>query len=259
MNTNERPLENMVTDGGFCGIFETIGCVGDSLSSGEFESLSETGEKHYHDYYRYSWGQFMARACGSTVYNFSRGGMTAKVFNESFGEKCGFYDEDKRCQAYILALGVNDVLNRGWEVGTTADICLEDPAQNKPTFAGEYARIIQKIKEMQPKARVFLMTIPRGNRTPEREAIADRHAELLHQIAGMFEFTYVLDFRRYAPVYDAEFRKNYFLGGHMNPMGYLLTAKYVMSYIDYIIRNNMEDFAQVGFIGTPYHNASAKW
>jgi len=45
----------------------------------------------------------------------------------------------------------------------------------------------------------------------------------------------------------------------MNPMGYLLTAKYVMSYIDYIIRHNMEDFAQVGFIGTPHHNASAKW
>jgi len=258
MSTNERPLENMVTDGGFCGIFETIGCVGDSLSSGEFESLNEKGEKGYHDFYRYSWGQFMARACGSTVYNFSRGGMTAKVFNESFGETCGFYSEEKRCQAYILALGVNDVLNRGWDVGSVEDICMEDPSQNKPTFAGDYAKIIQKIKEMQPKARVFLMTIPRG-RTSEKEIIAEKHAELLREMAKMFEFTYVLDFRKYAPVYDEQFKANYYLGGHLNAAGYLLTARYVMSYIDYIIRHNMDDFKQIGFVGTPYHNVNEKW
>ena len=29
----ELPLERLVTDGGFCGILRTIGCVGDSLSS----------------------------------------------------------------------------------------------------------------------------------------------------------------------------------------------------------------------------------
>ena len=28
---------------------------------------------------------------------------------------------------------------------------------------------------------------------------------------------------------------------------------------DYIIRHHSEDFAQVGFIGTPYYNVSAKW
>ena len=45
----------------------------------------------------------------------------------------------------------------------------------------------------------------------------------------------------------------------MNPMGYMLTAKIVMSYIDYIIRHNIEDFKQIGFIGTPFHNISGKW
>ena len=34
----EKPLDNLVSNGGFCGIFRTIGCVGDSLSSGEFET-----------------------------------------------------------------------------------------------------------------------------------------------------------------------------------------------------------------------------
>ncbi len=42
----------------------------------------------------------------------------------------------------------------------------------------------------------------------------------------------------------------------MTPAGYLLMAKFTMSYIDYIIRNNHEDFNQAGFIGTPlsYYN-----
>ena len=61
----------------------------------------------------------------------------------------------------------------------------------------------------------------------------------------------MIDFRKYAPPFDEKFYENFFLG-HMTPTGYVLTAKMVMSYIDYIIRNNPEDFAQVGFIGTPY-------
>jgi hypothetical protein len=36
----------------------------------------------------------------------------------------------------------------------------------------------------------------------------------------------------------------------MNPMGYILTANLIDSYIDYIIRTNPTDFKNVGFIGT---------
>ena len=36
----EKPLDHLPPDGGFCGIFRTIGCIGDSLSSGEFESVA---------------------------------------------------------------------------------------------------------------------------------------------------------------------------------------------------------------------------
>lgn len=81
----------------------------------------------------------------------------------------------------------------------------------------------------------------------------------MHELAEVFDYTYVLDLRRYAPVYDSEFRRRFFLGGHMNAAGYLLTAQMVMSGIDAIIRANMEDFSQVGFIGTPFHNSEAKW
>ena len=82
---DEKPLENWVTDGGYTSIFRTIACVGDSLSSGEFETLDgDTGARHFYDMFEYSWGQFMARMAGLTVYNFSRGGMTASEYCESY-------------------------------------------------------------------------------------------------------------------------------------------------------------------------------
>ena len=44
-NPDEKPLDNIVDDGGFAAIFRTIGCIGDSLSSGEFETYDEEGIK----------------------------------------------------------------------------------------------------------------------------------------------------------------------------------------------------------------------
>lgn len=251
----ELPLQTLAVDGGMCGIFRTIGCVGDSLSSGEFEATGPAGEKTYHDMFDYSWGQYLARMAGCTVYNFSRGGMTAKEYCESFAEANGFWAADKACQAYILALGVNDLYGLNMEVGTLADICAEDAAKNAPTFAGYYARILQRLKTIQPDARFFLMTMPRDSRDPSHIARGDAHAALLRQMADYFSNTYVLDLRQYGPEYDEAFQRRYYMGGHMTPAGYLLTAKLVASYLDYIIRHNPEDFKQVGFIGTPLHNA----
>lgn len=254
-----NPLEELVSDGGFCGIFRTIGCIGDSLSSGEFESLDEAGNKGYHDYYDYSWGQYLARMAGCKVYNFSRGGMTAKEYWESFAESQDFWNPDKVCQAYILALGLNDLFWKCDPIGSLEDIDWDNYENNAPTFTGYYARIIQRLKTMQPKAKFFLMTIPPQEEEQWRQEMKDQHAEILRGMAEKFQYTYVLDFRKYAPIYDEEFKRRFFLGGHMNPSGYLLTAKMVASYIDYLIRSYPEDFSQVGFIGTPFHNVSAPW
>ena len=257
VDPNEKPLDNIPMDGGLCAIFRTLGCIGDSLSSGEFESLNEEGKKGYHDYYEYSWGQYIARHAGLCAYNFSKGGMTAENYWKSFAEDRGFWSPDLLCQGYIIALGVNDIINRGQELGSVADINLEDYNQNAETFAGYYGRIIQRLKSMQPHARFFLVTMPRsGNaKDPLREA----HAALLHDMAKLFDYTYVIDLFRYAPVYDDTFRSRYFLGGHMNPAGYILTARMIEAYIDYLVRHNPEDFMQIPFIGKGYHNVSAKW
>lgn len=247
----EKPLERTVTDGGYCGIFRTIACVGDSLSSGEFEALNEKSEKLYFDMFDYSWGQYLARMAGCTVHNFSRGGMTAKDYCETFAAEKGYWDKEKAAQAYIIALGVNDLYGRNGEVGTMDDV-KENYADNRDTFAGWYARVIQRYKEIAPDAKFFLMTFPYDTRKAEWRPKGDAHRELLYKMAEHFSNTYIIDLRKYAPIYDEEFRNNFYLEGHMNPMGYMFTAKMVASYIDYIIRHNMHDFERVGLIGTPY-------
>lgn len=261
-NKGEKPLDNIVNDGGMCAIFRKIACIGDSLSSGEFEGKNAEGNKTFHDMFEYSWGQYIARAAGSTVFNFSRGGMTAKEYCESFAEAKGFWDKDKACQAYIIALGVNDIsraIEKGEQLGSIADIDVDDWKNNKPTFAGYYAQIIQRVREIQPKCRIFLVGLPHSCRGEAREVYEERHRELLFEMSKLFEYTYVLDLWQYAPVYDADFKDRFYLGGHLNPMGYIFTAKMIASYIDFIVRHNYDDFRQVGFIGTGHHNTDYKW
>ena len=252
VNENEKPLDNLVTDGGFAGIFRTIGCIGDSLSSGEFETKDEEGIVGYHDFYEYSWGQYMARTLGNKVFNFSRGGMTAKEFCESFAAKCGVYEPENICQAYIIALGQNDI-TRGYEIGDPEKINVKDGhVPGDGSMLSYIAQIVKMLKSKQPDAKIFLMTMPDAdNKTDERRQRENEFCDAIRKFSDKTKNVYTLDIRKYFPPIDRKFRETFWLG-HMTPAGYLLFAKVVMSYIDYIIRNNHADFAQAGFIGTPY-------
>ena len=253
----QNPLDNKTTNGGYVRIFRKIACIGDSLSSGEFEGTNDEGGKTYHDMFEYSWGQVIARAAGTTVYNFSRGGMSAGVYYNTFADDKGFWNRDLACQAYIMALGVNDatgVINGVLELGSADDIDVNDRKNNKQTFIGWYGAIIQRYREIAPDSFFFLITPPRDGSNEERNKIYDKMTEEFYRIAEMFNNIYILDLRKYAPEYDEEFHHNFFLGGHLNPMGYIYTAEAVMSYIDWIIQNDMKHFSQTAFINTPYKN-----
>ena len=246
----EHPLDQLVTDGGFCGIFRRIGIIGDSLSSGEFESKCE-GITGYHDFYEYSWGQYIAGTAGCEVKNFTRGGMTAEEFCNSYAAKCNAFNYENLCQAYIIALGVND-LNGKLEIGDAKTARDKVKPGDNPSILDYYSAIIKNIKKKQPDAKIFLMTLPQDSgRTEEGAKRSEFFCEELRKFAELFENTYIIDLWKYAPVYDEKFKKTFFLG-HMTATGYMLTAKMVMSYIDYYIRKYPSDFSQVGFIGTPY-------
>ena len=244
-NEKEKPLDNIVKDGGFCSIFRKIICIGDSLSSGEFEVLHENGERSYHDKFEYSWGQFIARRIGAEVLNYSKGGMTAKEYCDTFAEKNNFWDENQKANAYIIALGVNDV-NTDIEMGCIDDIDLNDYKNNKRTYIGYYAQIIQRYKKISPNAKFFFLTTPY---LPDcKKDKYDEIAKSLDGLTKIFNGSYLIDLKKYGPDYtDKKFRDTFYLNNHMSPMGYKLTADLIMSYIDYIIRQNYEDFKMIAF------------
>ena len=243
----EKPLENLVGGYSNTAIFRKIAFIGDSLSSGEFETVDENGNHNYHDLYEYSWGQFIARKNGLTAYNFSRGGMTAKWYLESYAEEQDFWNPEKACQAYVIALGVNDVYNQKWEIGEKADIEKTEFEGARP-FISYYAEIVRRYKEISPDAKFFFVTVP-GEYFRQVET-TKKIVGAMYDLAEHFENSYVIDLFKYAPEFDEEFREKHFLLGHMTPAGYLYFAQLVDSYIDYIIRTRPEDFKTVGFIGT---------
>ncbi len=246
---NEKPLDRIAEDGGFTAIFRTIGWIGDSLSSGEFECRDPYGKPHWDDYFEYSVGQYIARMCGSTVYNFSRGGMTAKEYMSGWAWEKGFFDKSKAAQAYVIALGSNDLYNGRFAPGSAADINDSDPSLNADTFAGWFGRIVAKYKEISPDAKFFFIANPRSYR-PKSDENARIQASLMREMAEHYKNAYVIDLYAYGPCHDEEYHEKFSLLGHRNPMGYLFNAKLVASYIDWIIRHNMRDFSRVGYINT---------
>lgn len=246
---DEKPLDRLAVNGGMTSIFRTIACVGDSLSSGEFECVTPDGKKHYNDYYEYSWGQFIARMCGSTVYNFSKGGMTAKAYVEGFGDSRGLWDQAKAAQAYIFALGCNDLNGKREPLGSIEDVNDDDPKQNANTFAGWFGRLVARYKKISPDAKFFFITMPKTD-NPDSNQKREGQRQLMYDLAAHYTNSYVIDLYQYGPVYDKAWCERFNLHGHQNPMGYYMSAQLISSYIDWIIRHNIQDFKRVGYINT---------
>jgi hypothetical protein len=244
---DEKPLERLVESYSYTSVFRKMAFVGDSLSSGEFQLRDPQGKSRYHDMFEYSWGQYIARANGLLAYNFSKGGMTAQEYVDTFAAELGYWDKDKAAQAYVIALGVNDIYNQHREIGTLEDVHPEDYTKNAKNFIGYYAQIVSRYKEISPDAKFFFVTFPNepGRREKEERDIV---IKLLYGLCDIFDNCYVIDLYKYGPEYDAEFGENLWMFGHMNPMGYIVTARLIDSYIDYIVRHNPKDFQTIGFV-----------
>lgn len=250
----DNPLLTIRDTPGLCAIFRTWGFIGDSLCSGEMESRDANGKRGYHDMYEYSWGQFLCRACGAEGENFSRGGQTAKGWIADDSKRGWAYCKMNPKQAYIIAMGVNDFSRRRknqLECGNLdTDVDLKDYNNNAPTYAGYMAGIVQRLQSIQPRAKIFVVTRPReGKGHNDYEGFN----EVARGLAKKFKNVYVIDLYKHAQIYDSDFRDRYYVGGHLNAMGYEYTARMFMTYIDWIIRNNYEDFKEVAFIGTKLH------
>lgn len=126
------------------------------------------------------------------------------------------------------------------------DIDLNDYNNNAMTFVGRYAVIIQKIKEVQPKAKIFCVTLPKSP-----GGLEDAPANpIIRQLVTVFSNCYLIALWQYAEMIDSNFR----LGFHLTSAGYQIFGWQIMSYIDYLIRKYPSEFKEVAFIGIDYHH-----
>lgn len=249
-NDKSNPLSNLLENGGYTSIFSKISCIGDSLTEGVFE-YTENGEVKYagipQGFEPYSYPSQLARMTGANVGNYGVGGATAKSWLTTAAcEKC--FKEENKSQAYIIALGTNDT---NYDGNVDTDIDISNYNNNADTFVGNYAKIIQKCLELQPKAKVFVVTIPK-TRTDYHHAWTTGNSQI-KAIANKLG-VYVLDVFTYSESHDNpdEYKNHFYLGGHRSAIGYKQTAMEYATYISWIIYNNPDDFRDVQYIGTDY-------
>lgn len=242
-----NPIATISQNPGWCTIIHRWGFIGDSLCSGEHEYVRADGGTGYNDILEYSWGQRICAACGTKGENYCQGGETAAGWIDHFWENPCNRNSDidakiNLAQAYIVALGCNDK-NGGVPAGDPfKDINLEDYTKNADTFIGNYGGIIQRVKSKQPDAKFFVVTMP-------DDYAEESYNVVLRRLPELFDNLYVLDIAKYGPSYkDPDFKNKYFLYGHMNAAGYQFTAWMFMTYINWIIENNMEDFSRIAFV-----------
>lgn len=247
MVDQSHPLEIIKDDCGFASIFKTVGIVGDSLSSGEFESIDDKGEIHYHDMYEYSWPAVLERITGTKYLNFSRGGMSFKEFYESWADKNNFW---QKCQAYILNLGNNDIFLYNQNIGSADDIDVLHPENNPDTYFGYMGKVICKLRSIEKDSRIFIVSLQLDHLSKEKDDICFYVLSEIQKVCKKFKYIYTIDITNYGPVYDEKAREKFAMGFHPNPMGYVVYAKVIGNHMDYLIRKHFEDFREIPFIGS---------
>lgn len=243
---SENPVEIISQSAGMTSIIHDWGFIGDSLASGEMQCYDGT-EQNFIDMYEYSWGQRLCALCGSTGYNFSQGGQTTLGWILGDTERTWGGAKSNIKQAYIIALGTNDRV-QSYPVGDAeTDIDTSDYNNNAETFAGYYGGIIQRIKSVQPKAVIFVATLAN-----EGNDSSIPYNEQIRKMPNIFDNVFLIDRWVYCPKYTGDFRKNYYMNGHLNPAGYQWEAYMFATYIDWIIRKNYDKFIDCALIGTNY-------
>lgn len=247
------PLNPIKETPGFAALFTSVGVVGDSLSSGAHNYKKNGVVTPGPNNYEFSWAQYMARLCGTDVYNLSTSGANAKTWCQDISSERGWgYAQNHPFDTYIIALGVNATSLT--DVGNLdIDVDMDDYNNNADTFAGWMAGIIQRLKTVRPKAKFFVVTDPRAN-NPEFKDREQRlaQAEVVRQLAVKFDNVFVIDLLRYGYRVDKQFMQSgFWLYSHGTAAGYLLSAYTIMSYIDWIVRHNLKSFNDLAFIRNP--------
>lgn len=229
--------------------FLKVGYLGDSLSSGECV-VGKNGSNQYVDFYEYSCGKFLQRMTGCEYINFSKGGLTTRTWlSSTYSNQC--YNTDNLCNAYIIALGTNDLHDDSLPLGSSTDIDIKNYNNNKDSYYGNYAKIIQKIQEINPNAKIFLLT----TYLCYSSDLDAKYNGAIRYMETIFNNVYVADLYKFADLFrvgtDGIINHN-LRHGHYNAIAYKYKSLIIGNLIENIMENRPEEFDYIEITGTNY-------
>ena len=234
-----------VTDAAINAIIQgipSIGIIGDSLSSGatynHYDKVNPLQDREGCE-----WWRVLERESGAKYLDFAKGGLTTRSWLTTFLNKAT--QEENRCCAYIIGLGVNDAYSLGEPyLGSSSDIDIANPDNNKDTYYGNYAKIIQKLTMFNNRAKFFVMTEPRKNGD-----LDEKWNGAVRYIANLFDNVYLVDLQK---LYHQEWTTGFIAStigpqAHYPYITYCYIAKLIEKAIGDVIIKNARGFVDIQF------------
>lgn len=230
----QTPISEIKADGGYANVLRKVGIVGDSLSCGALDI--QNGNSAVDNWEEYSWAKFMARRTDCELVKLAQGGLqVANWLATPFPTTAR--ETTNKCDSYFIMLGHNDQSTLS---GNIDDVNVSDLSQSGNTTYGNLGKIVGILKEANPKAKIFFITYPLY--MCEYKGVNTMLREICDKVGG-----YLIDLYAYDKTTD------YFKDvTHLTPFGYYTWATEIMTYVDYIMRNNMADFKDIGYATKDY-------
>lgn len=228
----EREINNTSVnyDGKEICTFRKMICIGDSITEGTFNH-NESGTMEYmsrdNSPYAelYSYPSYLHKLTGIDITNKGRGGYTSKRWYEvNYNLDFSSYD------SAIIMLGINDVLQ----------------GMSTQDSVSYLSQIISVLKNGSNGIKIFLATL-----TPaytDGNTLFDSINAAIRNLASTTENVYLIDINKYSKCH----RDTAYEYGHLSAIGYYQMAKEFVSLISYVMKENLDDFGSIQFIGTTY-------
>ena len=220
----------------------SVGMIGDSLMSGATYNHYDE-ENPLKDREGFEWWRVLERESGAKYFDFAKGGLSTKSWLDIYLGTAT--KPENKCCAYIIGLGVNDEYFLGIDyLGTPDDIDINNPDNNKDTYYGNYAKIIQKLTSFNSRAKFFLLTEPR-----RINDLDSKWNGAVRYIANLFNNCYTVDLQ---DLYNNIYLKGFINNtkgpqAHYPSIAYCYMAKLIERAIGDTIIKNARDFVDIQF------------
>lgn len=220
-----------------------FGVIGDSLSVGHM--ANPVDEVITYRNLPFSWPQILARANGQKCKNFGFSGASATTWftNTQYNCPTDLSNPNNLCQVYIIGLGANPDAGG---VGSMSDINWSNPEQSEATFYGQYARIIQLVRSVAPKAVIFCLTLPypRENSSINNaiKAIAsDSHVSSNCFVIDLVKANKILEDDIVGDYVSAGNYSKFYYKSHFTAPGYAMVAKLMEKAVGEFMAENSDN------------------